>query len=152
MTLQFCATAHNPAIVTSLNRTKKDGSKEVPCPKALAVTGWGLTELQLPSDELLMAHLPVQSNQLCVEAYANVNITLNISDGMFCAGFPTGRTSTCRGDSGSPLVFYDRDSDQHTVEGLVSFGINGQCDLPDRYTVFTRVAYFMPWILRNWPR
>ncbi|XP_035227169.1 piggyBac transposable element-derived protein 4-like [Stegodyphus dumicola] len=31
-------TAHNSAIITSVNRTKKDGSKtEVPCPKAVAV-------------------------------------------------------------------------------------------------------------------
>ncbi|GFX27106.1 piggyBac transposable element-derived protein 4 [Trichonephila clavipes] len=35
--LQFCATAHNPAIMSSVNRTKKDGIKEeAPCPKAVA--------------------------------------------------------------------------------------------------------------------
>ncbi|GFT98387.1 limulus clotting factor C [Nephila pilipes] len=116
------------------------------------VTGWGLTENQLPSEELLMAHLPVQPNQVCIDAYARANFTLNLTDGMFCAGYPRGRTSACTGDSGSPLVFYDRNTDRHTVEGLVSFGRRGECDLPDRYTVFTRVSYFMPWILRNWPR
>ncbi|GFX63891.1 piggyBac transposable element-derived protein 4 [Trichonephila clavipes] len=35
--LQLLATAQNPEIITSVNRTKKDGTKEVPCPKAVAV-------------------------------------------------------------------------------------------------------------------
>ncbi|GFV37474.1 uncharacterized protein TNCV_1157371 [Trichonephila clavipes] len=35
---KFCATVHNAVILTSVNRTNKDGSKEeVPCPKAVAV-------------------------------------------------------------------------------------------------------------------
>ncbi|GFT31301.1 sushi, von Willebrand factor type A, EGF and pentraxin domain-containing protein 1 [Nephila pilipes] len=113
------------------------------------VTGWGFTEKQMLSEELLMAHLPVQSNQNCVKAYARSDYTLNLNYGKFCAG---GSINTCQGDSGSPLVFYDRDTDRHTVEGLVSFGLNEECGLPDRYTVFTRVVHFMPWILRNWPR
>ncbi|GFV47830.1 hypothetical protein TNCV_4803191 [Trichonephila clavipes] len=35
---EFCATAHNPAIMSSVNGTKKDGTKEeVPCPKSVGV-------------------------------------------------------------------------------------------------------------------
>ncbi|GFX11959.1 piggyBac transposable element-derived protein 4 [Trichonephila clavipes] len=38
MLKKSCATAPNPAIMTFVNRTKKDGTKEeVPCPKAVAV-------------------------------------------------------------------------------------------------------------------
>ncbi|GFY18698.1 hypothetical protein TNCV_2399211 [Trichonephila clavipes] len=34
---QFCATAHNPEIMTSYKSNKKDGTKEVPCPKTVTV-------------------------------------------------------------------------------------------------------------------
>ncbi|KFM62425.1 Limulus clotting factor C, partial [Stegodyphus mimosarum] len=96
-----------------------------------------------------MANLPVLSNDACMNAYANQNLPVQIRSGMFCAGFEEGRSSACTGDSGSPMVFYDGRSTRYIIEGLVSFGVSGQCGLPGRYTVFTRVSEFLPWIIRQ---
>lgn len=113
------------------------------------VTGWGLTEHSLPADRLLLAQLPYLNNDECLAAYRRQEVNLPISRNMFCAGFKDGQQSACTGDSGSPLVFYDRPTRRYTIEGLVSFGVVGQCGLPERYTVFTKVSLFAPWILRT---
>ncbi|GFT29136.1 limulus clotting factor C [Nephila pilipes] len=115
------------------------------------MTGWGLTENQLASKEMAMTYLPVQSNQNCLEAYAKMNFRLNLTNGQFCAGL-IGHKNACKGDGGSPLVFYDSDADRYTVEGLVSFELTGECGFSNVYSVFTRVSFFMPWLLQNWPR
>ncbi|GIY56014.1 transmembrane protease serine 11F [Caerostris extrusa] len=132
--------------------TPRSSARNLVPPQRGYVTGWGINENGVVSEELLMAHLPVQTDQTCTEAYRRQGLNLTIRPGMFCAGFPQGVISACTGDSGSPLVFYNNNTDRHILEGLVSYAVNGNCGLPDRYTVFTRVAYYMPWILRNWPR
>ncbi|GBN89950.1 hypothetical protein AVEN_261453-1 [Araneus ventricosus] len=98
----------------------------------------------------MMAHLPVQSDQTCLEAYQKRDSSPNLNAGKFCAGYPKGVTSACDGDSGSPLVFYERESDRHILEGIVSFGLAGDCFVPEKYTVFVKVSNFMEWILQNW--
>ncbi|KAF8774481.1 Limulus clotting factor C like protein [Argiope bruennichi] len=113
------------------------------------VTGWGINENKVLSDELMMAHIPVQSDDTCLKAYQKRDLPLRLNAGKFCAGYPEGITSTCRGDSGSPLVFYERETDRHIIEGIVSFGITGDCSLPEKYTVFAKVSHFLRWILRN---
>ncbi|GIY34947.1 hypothetical protein CDAR_376481 [Caerostris darwini] len=132
--------------------TPRSSARNLVPPQRGYVTGWGINENGVVSEELLMAYLPVQTDQTCTEAYQRQGLNLTIRPGMFCAGFPQGVISACTGDSGSPLVFYNNNTDRHILEGLVSYAVNGNCGLPDRYTVFTRVAYYMPWILRNWPR
>ncbi|XP_071039042.1 clotting factor C isoform X1 [Parasteatoda tepidariorum] len=111
------------------------------------VTGWGQTETDLPSKELLMAYLPVQSGEKCIQSYGE-----RIRPGMFCAGLDLGTqsktASACTGDSGSGLVFYDTHH-RYTVEGIVSSGIPGQCGMPEKYTIFTRVSDYIIWIRSN---
>ncbi|CAL1277415.1 unnamed protein product [Larinioides sclopetarius] len=114
------------------------------------LTGWGINENRLQSDKLMMAHLPVQSEETCLEAYQKRNLPVNLNAGKFCAGYPHGSTSACEGDSGSPLVFYERETDRHILEGIVSFGMAGDCSDPEKYTVFAKVSNFMEWILQNW--
>ncbi|XP_054716392.1 limulus clotting factor C-like [Uloborus diversus] len=113
------------------------------------VTGWGLNEKDMPSDALFMAHLPVMPADFCVKAYQNQGLQLPITSNMFCAGFENGGTSACTGDSGSPMVFRDRRLHRYVVEGLVSFGVSGECGLPRRYTVFTKIQPYLPWIFHN---
>ncbi|KAG8183429.1 hypothetical protein JTE90_023185 [Oedothorax gibbosus] len=113
------------------------------------VTGWGLTERKLQSDELMLASLPVQSLEECQDSYRDHGLNKAIYPGMFCAGYTQGVTSACRGDSGSPLVFADEEG-RYTVEGVVSFGPqNRECGSERAYTVFTKVAHYMPWIMQN---
>ncbi|GFU71764.1 uncharacterized protein TNCV_130681 [Trichonephila clavipes] len=53
----FYATAHNPAILISVNRTKKDDTKEeAPCPKAVATgrPGFDARCHQIPSEYVLI--------------------------------------------------------------------------------------------------
>lgn len=115
------------------------------------VTGWGLNENKLQSDELMMGQLPVQPEEECVDAYRKHGLGRAIYPGMFCAGYAgANSTSACRGDSGSPLMFGDEESNRYTVEGVVSFGPNNrECGSERAYTVFTKVAHYMPWIIRN---
>ena len=68
---------------------------------------------------------------------------------MFCAGYEDTRQSVCGGDSGSPLVFYDKKTERYTLEGLVSFGVRGQCGVAGKYAIFTKVFKFKSWIIRN---
>lgn len=97
--------------------------------------------------------MPVQPDDECMEAYEELGLSRDFHEGMFCAGYPEGVVSACTGDSGSPFVFLDGETLRQTIEGVVSFGPDPRakpCGSQRAYTVFTKVAYYMPWILRNW--
>ncbi|GBL94831.1 Limulus clotting factor C [Araneus ventricosus] len=114
------------------------------------VAGWGWTENRLPSLRLMVANLPVQTSETCMAAYLRRNVQMTITQGMFCAGYANNTINACRGDSGSPLVFYNVQTQRFTVEGLVSHGTSGRCDKPERYTMFTRVSHYLRWINEKW--
>ena len=69
--------------------------------------------------------------------------------GIFCAGGEAGKDA-CGGDSGS-AVLTKNFSEQKVVQvGLVSGSlIVGECGLKDAYGYYTRVAYYLKWILDN---
>lgn len=117
----------------------------------MQVTGWGLNEDQVDSGELMMAYLPYQSNQNCLDSFRvnSPNFRLVLTQNMFCAGYPHANQSTCSGDSGSPFVFFDNVTQRHTIEGLVSFTVEGQCGLSGIFSIYTKVYQYIPWILRN---
>lgn len=112
------------------------------------VTGWGVTKqfTSKRSDILQRALLPVVNKTACKEIYAN-NSEVTIDDTKICAGGGTEKTNACNGDSGGPIQQQGHFSDgvRYIQYGIVSFGIEG-CDLPE---VFTKVAYYMDWILEN---
>jgi secreted trypsin-like serine protease len=58
------------------------------------------------------------------------------------------KKSICRGDSGSPLIHQDEKYLQRTQEGIVSYGTQG-CLPTGTPTVFTKVQYYLPWIIEN---
>uniref|UniRef100_A0A672JDH1 Chymotrypsin-like elastase family member 3B n=1 Tax=Salarias fasciatus TaxID=181472 RepID=A0A672JDH1_SALFA len=62
---------------------------------------------------------------------------------MVCAGGES--QSACHGDSGGPLNCRGRDGRWY-VEGVTSFVDGRGCNTPQKPTVFTRVASFIPWI------
>ena len=53
------------------------------------------------SPTLQAAAVPIISDNACRKLYANV---VNITEGMFCAGYIKGGPDTCLGDSGGGLV------------------------------------------------
>jgi len=57
------------------------------------------------------------------------------------------RKTSCHGDSGSPLIQQKEDTLQWIQEGIVSYG-EETCPvgLP---TVFTRLHFYLPWVLDN---
>ena len=109
--------------------------------------GWGLTEDEVNPDVMMLASLPVVNDTQCMDAYRQQNLV--ITSNMFCAGYDDKRQSVCSGDSGSPFVFYDKRKERYTLEGLVSFGVRGQCGVAGKYAIFTKVFRFLTWILRN---
>ncbi|MEM7378763.1 MAG: serine protease [Pseudomonadota bacterium] len=103
------------------------------------VAGWGrTTEGGTPSNLLLQVPLPIVSNPVCGDTYANMN-----GLAMVCAGgLPSGGFDACQGDSGGPL-FVSRGA-QRVQIGIVSFGIG--CARPGVPGVYTRVSNFRSWI------
>ncbi|CAG0900449.1 unnamed protein product [Darwinula stevensoni] len=60
--------------------------------------------------------------------------------------------AACRGDSGSPMVFYINALRRWQVEGIVShFFFDEPCSMrrPGQYSIFTRVNRFVDWIQTN---
>ena len=111
-----------------------------------AVVGFGLTDVDKPSDVMLDAEVPVVDLWSCLESNRGAFGT-HLARTMLCAGGRDG-VGPCNGDSGGGLfleiggVWY--------VRGIVSFAPNldgvPKCDSTE-YTVFTDVAKYLDWIV-----
>ncbi|KAK3742056.1 hypothetical protein QZH41_015744, partial [Actinostola sp. cb2023] len=111
-----------------------------PAGKKCYITGWGAingNSGQSP-DYLQQAVLPIVSQDDCKKKYYGVNSVSHI-----CAGEGrSGASGGCNGDSGGPLVCVE--GGKWYLHGAVSFG---KLNCPTSYyTVFARVASFVPWI------
>ena len=109
----------------------------------MTVTGWGMTEFGIRSHDLLSVHLSPISIEECNEIYKRLNIDYR----HICAGGKTGEDS-CSGDSGGPLQspgIYNNDV-RFIQHGIVSIGLEncGSRGIPG---IYTKVTYFMDWIL-----
>jgi secreted trypsin-like serine protease len=111
---------------------------------ALAVVaGWGLTETGAASNDLRHVGVEVVSNQRCNQP---ASYDGDIVPTMVCAGFIEGERDACGGDSGGPLMVFDRKGG-FLLAGIVSFGDG--CALPEKFGVYTRVADFGDWIAQS---
>ena len=63
-----------------------------------------------------------------------------------CAGTSNGGKDSCEGDSGGPMVIKGRNS-RYELAGVISWGIG--CGDRNRPGVYTRIAEFKNWIIRN---
>ncbi|KAF2896511.1 hypothetical protein ILUMI_09660 [Ignelater luminosus] len=112
----------------------------------VTVTGWGITDTGRKSDELLYATVPVVSEEQCRNAYQQRQVV--VTRKQICTGDVNG-DDFCHGDSGGPLemVTYHNYRVKMIEYGVVSFG-PGTCGqgFPG---VYTRVDYYMDWILDN---
>ncbi|XP_044265437.1 uncharacterized protein LOC123011852 [Tribolium madens] len=114
--------------------------------KNVVVTGWGYTEKGVPSPDLRKAELPMVPFQECQEEFKR---SVQLNKGQICAGGKT-KSDSCSGDSGGPLHAFSflYGQPRFVQQGIVSFGpIDcGNVPFPG---VYTRVAYYMDWILDN---
>ena len=83
--------------------------------------------------------VPIVSENVCKSRYSG----LHISKGQLCAGYEKGRYDACSGDSGGPMVAFDKNGCPYQV-GIVSWGEG--CAAPKSYGVYTRVSYHEKWI------
>ena len=68
------------------------------------------------------------------------------SDGLFCAGGEEGKDA-CQGDSGSAI--FTKEKKEVVQIGLVSGSPVETCGADDIPTFYTRVQYYLKWILDN---
>ncbi len=106
------------------------------------VLGWGKTEQENRVNHLQQANVPVVSNKTCNDSYSPIGY--QITDNMICAGYQAGGKDACFGDSGGPLLSFDKESDRWYHIGVVSWGRG--CALTDYYGVYTRTSKFSQWI------
>ncbi|CAG7829417.1 unnamed protein product [Allacma fusca] len=119
------------------------------------VAGWGLTKggnKHSGSAVLKQLSIPILTQKKCNEAFTFFNYDKPHVDykSQVCTGGERGR-NFCDGDSGGPLMdtLLDRKTgSSRTYQfGVVSYGTqNCEGEMPG---VFTRVSYFLPWILDN---
>ncbi len=111
------------------------------------VTGWGRrTEFGNISPVLREVHLPIISNSKCMTMYRRSGQNEWIPRIFVCAGTANGGKDSCEGDSGGPMVIKGRNG-RYELAGVISWGIG--CGDRNRPGVYTRIAEFKDWIIRN---
>ncbi|XP_025993279.1 serine protease easter [Solenopsis invicta] len=115
------------------------------------VTGWGLTQYDVSSPDLLQAKLPMVPNEECKEIYrANNKSYVQISYKQLCTRSQM-KADVCNGDSGGPLQAtntYNSKTVRYVQYGIISFGMR-PCDIQAVPGVYTKVSYYMDWILNT---
>lgn len=78
------------------------------------------------------------------------NIGPALTDNMICAGVASGARTSCRGDSGGPLLMRQPDGGWIQVGvvswGRVPIGAEKACGHENLYAVYTRVSNYFDWI------
>ncbi|XP_068523570.1 granzyme A-like [Anas acuta] len=109
------------------------------------VAGWGkvTNESKDFSDTLREVNVAVISRATCNSAKYYENET-TITDGMICAGSEEGKTDSCRGDSGGPLIC------KNVMRGITSFGKKNKCGAIGAPGVYTRLTkQYIQWIKKT---
>ncbi|CAH1374098.1 unnamed protein product [Tenebrio molitor] len=120
-----------PVALPTFNEIIKDGTP-------VLTSGWGYTEKNVLSPQLLQVALVTVNQTTCRNNYKGVGV---ITGRMFCAGCKNKLCDSCQGDSGGPL-FANR-----KLMGVVSWGYG--CAMKDFPGVYTKVAKFRKWIRKE---
>eukprot|EP00873_Tetraselmis_striata_P011775 jgi/Tetstr1/432039/TSEL_021511.t2 len=109
--------------------------------RTLTFPGWGLDGGRSLSDNLKVAQLLYRPNDKCQSIYTEAlgGSMQSIWDGMMCAG--GFGTSTCKGDSGGPLIVAGETYEEDIGVGILSFGAK-DCLVTNLPSVFTRLAEY----------
>ncbi|CAH0698609.1 unnamed protein product [Spodoptera exigua] len=116
---------------------------------AIATTWRDLENYSQFADTIQTINLEKFTEQECNSAYSSHN--LRLKEGIdyktqMCYGSKTQAPEACKGLSGEPLLVERQFSTCiYTIIGITSFG-SARCDKASLPDVFTRVAYYKPWI------
>ena len=111
----------------------------------------------LGSTLLLIGGIAKVPEQKLEEAFGTiVNAMGNpLTDNMVCAGVPSGKKTSCKGDSGGPLMVKQQDGNWLQV-GVVSWGIvplgaggGAPCGHEQTFAVYTRLSNYFDWIAKH---
>ncbi|XP_023289416.1 trypsin, partial [Orussus abietinus] len=104
--------------------------------------GWGRVQKNETAGliPLQKVDVPIMSKEECLKTdYTNQDITEN----MFCAGYPEGGKDACNGDSGGPLQVL-REYNSYELAGIISWGRGcGDAGNPGVYTKMTNYLYWL---------
>lgn len=96
-----------------------------------------------------MSRIPQQSLEQAFQILTQ-NIGPALTDNMICAGVASGARTSCRGDSGGPLLTRQPDGSWIQVGvvswGRVPLGAEKACGHENLYAVYTRVSNYFDWI------
>lgn len=111
--------------------------------ESFIAVGMGLTETGRYADQLLYTDLTYEPNENCVmgagPSHLCMNGELNETTEV--------RNTTCSGDSGGPLYWYDNNRFKYIQVGITSYGWNDcHSDTTSNTSVFTEVADYSDWI------
>ncbi|OQV15053.1 putative Chymotrypsinogen B2 [Hypsibius exemplaris] len=114
-----------------------------PSAAAFRLVGWGATKNPRPGQEIV---LPLLLQGALVRVLSAAQCSTRAKERMKASKIciDSGRTAVCMGDSGGPL-FRQRASGEYELVGLGSYVV-GNCQAINGANVFTKVAYFLPWI------
>ncbi|XP_054691944.1 venom prothrombin activator notecarin-D2-like isoform X2 [Grus americana] len=102
------------------------------------VSGWGATHDRGSTLRFLMkVRLPIVNMETCQRSTDRL-----ITDNMLCAGYTTEAADACKGDSGGPFTVPYHNT--WFLLGIVSWGEG--CAEKGKYSVYTRVSNYIPWI------
>ncbi|XP_017058134.2 uncharacterized protein LOC108099270 [Drosophila ficusphila] len=113
-----------------------------------SVSGWGRTDLfnkyfiNIHSPIKLKLRIPFVSNENCTKILEGFGVRLGPKQ--ICAGGEFAK-DTCAGDSGGPLMYFDRQHSRWVAYGVVSYGFT-QCGMAGKPAVYTNVAEYSDWI------
>ncbi|XP_028286348.1 hyaluronan-binding protein 2 [Parambassis ranga] len=110
-----------------------------PAGKECVISGWGATETDYYSGQLLNARVLLISEDLCKASHVYGDL---LDQSMLCAGTMKGGIDSCQGDSGGPLVCEQNGT--HYITGVVSWGEG--CGEENKPGVYTNVHTFLDWI------
>nr|XP_046234032.1 hyaluronan-binding protein 2-like [Scatophagus argus] len=110
-----------------------------PAGKQCVISGWGATETQRYSNQLLNAQVLLISDERCKAPHVYGSV---LDSSMFCAGTLQGGVDSCQGDSGGPLVC--EQNGKHYITGVVSWGSG--CGQRNKPGVYANVRPFTSWI------
>ncbi|KAB7505504.1 Coagulation factor XI [Armadillidium nasatum] len=105
--------------------------------------GWGLSKYGEGSNILFRVNIPIADDALCRKRYKE-----NFVGNQLCIGGSEGGFDTCSGESGSPLVMPGYYAPPFLEVGIASFG-PFPCGLEGFPTVYTNVADYRDWIIKN---
>ncbi|XP_061563618.1 hyaluronan-binding protein 2 [Cololabis saira] len=107
--------------------------------KECVISGWGATETERYSSQLLNARVLMISQTRCKAPHIYGDL---LDESMLCAGVLQGGVDSCQGDSGGPLVCEQDGS--HYITGVVSWGSG--CGQRNKPGVYANVYTFLDWI------